>query len=108
MKSTPQTRNHSFSNYDIMLTACQVAPCVSSVVVTDVDGTLLDTNHKIPAATQEILAVLRRRNIPVIPCTGRGPKSFQLVTGGEIVPIYPGIYHHGQIVGGWGYDHAGL
>ncbi|CAJ1443191.1 unnamed protein product [Effrenium voratum] len=50
-------------------------------VVTDVDGTLMDSQHRLPAAHLAALRSLMRRNVPVVLATGkhRGPWTQRLI-----------------------------
>jgi Cof subfamily protein (haloacid dehalogenase superfamily) len=43
------------------------------LVVTDVDGTLLDGSHRVPTSTREAIARAQRRGVTVMLSTSRGP-----------------------------------
>ena len=53
--------------------------CTYSVVFLDIDGTLLDSRHRIMPCTQNSLNHLRERNIPVVLCSARSPEGVNLV-----------------------------
>eukprot|EP00434_Breviolum_minutum_P039468 symbB.v1.2.035050.t1/scaffold4628.1/size54286/1 len=54
----------------------------AKVVVTDVDGTLMNSAHELPEAHREVLRECVRRDIPVVFATGkhRGPWVQQLLS----------------------------
>lgn len=45
------------------------------LVVTDVDGTLLDGSHRVPASTRDAIARAQRRDVTVVLSTSRGPAA---------------------------------
>lgn len=61
-----------------------------SLVLLDIDGTLLDSNHQVMPQTKQILNRLEKRGIPVILCSARSP------SGVETVEKQAGL--HGPIV----------
>lgn len=66
------------------------------MVVTDIDGTLLDEQGEVTPRARAVLKELERRGVPVVLCTGRGPISTE--------PLYralglrtPAITHNGAL-----------
>ena len=53
--------------------------CTYSAVFLDIDGTLLDSRHRIMPCTRSHLTYLQERGIPVILCSARPPKGVSLV-----------------------------
>ena len=53
--------------------------CTYSAVFLDIDGTLLDSRHRIMPCTKSHLKYLRERGVPVILCSARSPKGVNLV-----------------------------
>ena len=53
--------------------------CTYSAVFLDIDGTLLDSRHRIMPRTQSHLKHLHQRGIPIILCSARPPKGVNLV-----------------------------
>ena len=50
-----------------------------SIVFLDIDGTLLDSDHKVMPCTRDRLQYLRRRGVPIILCSARPPEGVNLV-----------------------------
>ena len=50
-----------------------------SIVFLDIDGTLLDSDHKISPNTKRLLNRLENRGIPVILCSARYPDGVEFV-----------------------------
>jgi len=50
-----------------------------SVVFLDIDGTLLDSGHRVMPCTQNHLQMLHRRGVPIILCSARPPEGVNLV-----------------------------
>ena len=50
-----------------------------SVVMLDIDGTLVDSNMQISVNTTKLLDRLQKRGIPVVLCSGRDPRGVELV-----------------------------
>ena len=55
--------------------------CTYSIVFLDIDGTLLDSQHRVMPCTLNHLRDLHRRKIPVILCSARPPEGVNLVAG---------------------------
>ena len=51
-----------------------------SIVFLDLDGTLLDNEHRISANTKRLLNRLEKRGIPIILCSARNPAGIDLVS----------------------------
>lgn len=52
-----------------------------SAVFLDIDGTLLDSQHRVMPCTRNRLQYLHRRGVPIILCSARPPKGVNLVAG---------------------------
>ena len=52
-----------------------------SIVFLDIDGTLLDSNHRIMPCTHNRLQYLHRQGVPIVLCSARPPKGVNLVAG---------------------------
>ncbi|MBP3683567.1 MAG: HAD family hydrolase [Oscillospiraceae bacterium] len=52
-----------------------------SIVFLDIDGTLLDSDHRVMPCTRDRLRYLHRRGVPVVLCSARPPKGVNLVAG---------------------------
>ena len=52
-----------------------------SIVFLDIDGTLLDSDHRVMPCTQDRLQYLHRQGVPVILCSARPPEGVNLVAG---------------------------
>lgn len=50
-----------------------------SIVFLDIDGTLLDSSHRIMPCTHDRLKQLQERGVPIILCSARPPKGVNLV-----------------------------
>ena len=48
-------------------------PC--DIVFSDLDGTLLDADHRLTARTIAAVAALRRAGVPFVPVSARGPSG---------------------------------
>ncbi len=48
------------------------------LIATDLDGTLVRSDDTVSAYTREVLARVRAAGIPVVGCTGRGPRLLQV------------------------------
>ena len=53
--------------------------CTYSAVFLDIDGTLLNSQHRVMPCTQSHLQYLQNRGIPVILCSARPPEGVRLV-----------------------------
>jgi len=82
------------SNYDI------------KCILSDVDGTLLSSNHVIGTRTYDSIKNAIAAGFKVFPCTGRSRKSMQLATGDKFMNLFgdisignvPGVYQQGLMV----------
>ena len=45
----------------------------------DIDGTLLDSNSKLPDANKQAAELLKQRGIPLVVCSARSPKGMKVV-----------------------------
>ena len=52
-----------------------------SIVFLDIDGTLLDSQHRVMPCTRERLQNLHRRGVPIVLCSARPPEGVNLVAG---------------------------
>lgn len=52
-----------------------------SIVFLDIDGTLLDSRHRVMPRTHDHLNALHRRGIPIVLCSARPPEGVNLVAG---------------------------
>jgi len=68
-----------------------------SIVFLDIDGTLLDSNHKVMPCTRDRLQYLRRRGVPIILCSARPPEGVNLVAGQAGVQGPVACYNGGLI-----------
>ena len=50
-----------------------------SIVMLDIDGTLVDSNMQISANTKRLLKRLEKRGIPIVLCSARAPSGVELV-----------------------------
>jgi len=50
-----------------------------SIVFLDIDGTLLDSRHRVMPCTQDHLGQLQRRGVPIVLCSARPPEGVNLV-----------------------------
>ena len=50
-----------------------------SIIFLDIDGTLLDSGHRIMPCTRDRLQYLHRRGVPIILCSARPPEGVKLV-----------------------------
>ncbi|MCU9612259.1 Cof-type HAD-IIB family hydrolase [Caldibacillus lycopersici] len=66
------------------------------IVFLDIDGTILNTKHEIPAATKKAVQQLRENNIYVAIATGRAPFMFPKIREELAVDTY--VSYNGQIV----------
>ena len=55
--------------------------CTYSAVFLDIDGTLLDSRHRIMPCTKSHLTYLHERGVPIILCSARPPEGVNLVAG---------------------------
>ncbi len=70
------------------------------MIISDIDGTLLDNNHKIPEGNLEALKKASNMDIPVVLCSGRSKHSVQQIIdmlGLEQQHTYGAGYHGGVI-----------
>ena len=52
-----------------------------SIVFLDIDGTLLDSRHRVMPCTHNRLQYLHRQGVPIVLCSARPPKGVNLVAG---------------------------
>lgn len=78
-----------------------------SCVLSDVDGTLLDTDHKISEETVNAIKNVMTVGIPFYLATGRTRKSVVSATGTQLLEVFerdvnslPGVYQQGLLVYG--------
>ena len=50
-----------------------------SVVLLDIDGTLVDSNMQISVNTKRLLKRVEKRGIPIVLCSARSPSGVELV-----------------------------
>ena len=50
-----------------------------SIVFLDIDGTLLDSGHRVMPCTHNRLQYLHRQGVPIVLCSARPPKGVNLV-----------------------------
>lgn len=91
--TSKSTLKSYLSNYDIQ--------CILS----DVDGTLLSSDHTIGTRTYTAIQNAIKCGYKVFPCTGRSRKSMQLATGDKFMSLFgnhdigiPGVYQQGLMV----------
>ena len=68
-----------------------------SIVFLDIDGTLLDSNHRVMPCTRNRLQYLHRRGVPLVLCSARPPKGVNLVAG-QIGVQGPAACYNGGLV----------
>ena len=61
-----------------------------SIVFLDVDGTLLDSSHRVSEATRDMLRRLNRKKVPVVLASARPPKGLE--------PIYQQLGFQGPAI----------
>ena len=88
--STKSSIKSYLSNYDI------------NCILSDVDGTLLNSDHKIGDKTYDaIYNAISSGELKFFPCTGRSRYSMQLATGDRFMKLFgnhpPGVYLHIKI-----------
>lgn len=52
-----------------------------SLVILDIDGTLLNSEHQIMPRTKQILNRLEKRGVPIVLCSARSPSGVEVVEG---------------------------
>ena len=68
-----------------------------SIVFLDIDGTLLNSRHRVMPCTKDHLQTLRGRGVPVILCSARPPEGVNLVA--EQAGLYgPKACYNGGLV----------
>ena len=68
-----------------------------SIVFLDIDGTLLDSNHRVMPCTHNRLQYLHRQGVPIVLCSARPPKGVNLVARQAGVQGPVGCYNGGLI-----------
>ena len=68
-----------------------------SLVFLDIDGTLLDSSHKIMPKTKQILNRLEQRGSPIILCSARSPGGVETVERQAGLPS-PIVCYGGSLV----------
>lgn len=71
-------------------------PSLPKLVLFDIDGTLLDQHHQIPASTKEAVALLQAAGVHTAIATGRTPSDFTWVC--EELGIHSYVSINGQYV----------
>src|SRR4051794_3485751 len=70
---------------------------VPGLVASDLDGTLLDSEHRVSARTLAALAALRRRGVPLVLVTGR-PRRWLTPVLEQTGPVGPVVCANGSLV----------
>ena len=67
------------------------------IVFSDIDGTLLNSKHRIPDSTLKVLNALRRAGIPFVIVTARGPQGVRPIFN-RYGFVYPMICYSGALI----------
>lgn len=84
-------------------------PATFQTVLSDIDGTLLTSNHEMPAETIAAIRQVQAAGFQFYPCTGRSRRSAANAAGPDFVGLFgksldevPGVYQQGLQVYGPG------
>ena len=68
------------------------------LIVSDIDGTILDDTHQIDPNLQQVLQRLKERKLPFVLASARSPKGMQHLTAALGITEYPLACYNGALV----------
>lgn len=99
----------SSSTSSTFVNALSRLPASFQTVLSDIDGTLLTSNHEMQAATIASIRAVQAAGFAFYPCTGRSRQSAAIAAGPEFIGLFgksleevPGVYQQGLQVYGPG------
>lgn len=69
------------------------------LIVSDIDGTILDSHHRLDAKLQEVVMLLKEQNIPLVLASARSPKGIVPLVKDLDMLEFPLVAYNGALIG---------